>query len=102
MDVLLPWVVALAAVAAVPLTVHLLSKREAARLDAFLRHLKDAAPVGGLPPALWQEQHDLRKRELSLAEQRFEIEKPYRQKVFEAQVRKANARQHALVRDPEA
>ena len=56
--------------------------------EAMLAHLKDAAPIGGLPRELWLEQHQLKSRELALREQQFDVEAPLRKQALEHRLRK--------------
>jgi len=78
-------------------TVELLAKSSeeiAGTLTATMRstydHLKEASPIGGLPRDLWLEQHELRKRELSLRERQLDIEAPLRQEALRAKLMKAH------------
>lgn len=56
--------------------------------ESMLLHLKEAAPIGGLPRELWIEQHTLKSREMALREQQFEVEAPLRKQALEHRMRK--------------
>jgi len=71
--------------------------------DDYLEHLKNAAPIGGLPRDLWMEQHDLKKKEQSLRERQLEIETPLRRAALEHKLRKGGKLNGAgRVLDPES
>lgn len=55
----------------------------------MLDHLKNAAPIGGLPRDLWLEQHELKSRELTLREEQLAIEAPLRKQALEHRLRKS-------------
>ena len=56
--------------------------------EEMLDHLKNAAPIGGLPKDLWLEQHELKSRELALREEQLQIEAPLRRQALEHRLRK--------------
>ena len=56
--------------------------------EIMLTHLREAAPIGGLPRDLWLEQHDLKSREMALREQQFDVEAPLRKQAMEHRLRK--------------
>ena len=69
----------------------------------FLEHLKNAAPIGGLPRDLWMEQHDLKKKEQELREKQLDIETPLRRAALESKLRKQGRMNGAgRVLDPES
>lgn len=71
--------------------------------DDYLDHLKNAAPIGGLPRDLWMEQHDLKKKEQSLRERQLDIETPLRRAALEAKLMKRGKLNGAgRVLDPES
>tara|TARA_Y100000310_G_scaffold340709_2_gene437464 strand:- start:3113 stop:3496 length:384 start_codon:yes stop_codon:yes gene_type:complete len=56
--------------------------------ETMLTHLKEAAPIGGLPRDLWLEQHELKSREMTLREEQLAIEAPLRKQALEHRLRK--------------
>ena len=72
--------------------------------DDYLEHLKNAAPIGGLPRDLWMEQHDLKKKEHSLREKQLEIETPLRRAALEQKLMRGGKLNSAsrLVTNPES
>lgn len=71
--------------------------------EEYLDHLKNAAPIGGLPRELWMEQHDLKKQELGLRERQFDVETPLRRAALEHKLMKAGKLNgQGRVMDPEA
>ena len=71
--------------------------------DDYLEHLKNAAPIGGLPRDLWMEQHDLKKKEQSLRERQLDIETPLRRAALEAKLmRQGKLNGTGRVVDPES
>ena len=69
----------------------------------YLDHLKNAAPIGGLPRDLWMQQHELKKKEQSLRERQLDIATPLRRAALEAKLKKQGRMngQHRVM-DPEA
>tara|TARA_B110000014_G_C20115500_1_gene589013 strand:- start:2172 stop:2543 length:372 start_codon:yes stop_codon:yes gene_type:complete len=71
--------------------------------NEYLDHLKNAAPIGGLPRELWLEQHDLKKKEQLLRERQLDVETPLRRAALENKLRQqGKLTGGSRVRDPEA